>query len=98
MKINDQGFTERLPASPHRAEEGKQSGTAPTSLSGAGQSIDKLQLSSVASQLQSMAQTDSGRSARISQIAKAVQSNTYQVDAGKIGAAMVSEAVRSTAS
>lgn len=101
MRINDQGFTERL-SSPagNRLEETNASGSdssAAAKLSGQAGTTDKLQLSNVATQLQNLGTNDSDRTARLSQIAKAVNSNTYQVNAAKISQAMVSEAVQSAA-
>jgi anti-sigma28 factor (negative regulator of flagellin synthesis) len=100
MRINDQGFTERLSNSANRSDETKAAGgtssSASSKLSG-GASSDHLQLSSIASQLQSLGDNGSDRAARVSQIAKAVNSNTYQVSAAKISQALVSEAIQSAA-
>jgi anti-sigma28 factor (negative regulator of flagellin synthesis) len=100
MRINDQGFTERLSSSTNRSDETKAAGSSSSSstskLSG-GSSADNLQLSSIASHLQSLGSNDSDRAARVSQIAKAVGNNTYQISAAKISQAVVSEAVQSAA-
>jgi anti-sigma28 factor (negative regulator of flagellin synthesis) len=100
MRINDQGFTERLSSSANRADETKAAGSTSSSstskLSG-GSSSDNLQLSNIASHLQSLGGNDSDRAARVSQIAKAVGNNTYQISAAKISQALVSEAVQSAA-
>jgi hypothetical protein len=96
MKISEQGFSERIPTQASRttaADSG--SGTSSIGPSRAGAS-DNLQLSSLASMLQN-ASMDTGRSARLNQIAKAVSSNTFQIDPMQISKAVVSEAVQSGA-
>lgn len=106
MRINDQGFTERLPGSAGRAEEGKQTGGSSSASSSSklgssnqyGSSTDKLQLSNIASQLQSLGQDSSSRAARVQAIAKAVNGNTYQVNTAAISHALVSESIDSVLS
>jgi anti-sigma28 factor (negative regulator of flagellin synthesis) len=103
MRINDQGFTERLPGSAGRAEEGKQTGGASSISSSSSKpgsvnhygATDKLQLSNIASQLQSLGQDSSSRAAHVQEIAKAVHSKTYQVNAAAISHALVSESIDS---
>jgi anti-sigma28 factor (negative regulator of flagellin synthesis) len=65
----------------------------PSSRSG---SSDRVQLSSLASRLQSTGSDDAARSARMSQIAKAVNSNAFRIDPMQISKAIVSEAIHSS--
>ncbi|MBV9264977.1 MAG: hypothetical protein JO061_02295 [Acidobacteriaceae bacterium] len=94
MKITDQGFSERITTQTGRTSEvdtatGSSSSKAP-SRSGAS---DNLQLSSLASRLQSGASVDADRSARLSQIAKAVNSKAFQINPMQISKGIVSEAI-----
>lgn len=99
MKINDQGFTERL--SPQTSQTGSVNGSTnstsvkQTGLSSA--SSDILQLSNLAARLQSSSGSDASRSERLSQIAQAVRTNTFQVNAAQVSGAIVSEAIQSAA-
>ncbi|MDQ2840770.1 MAG: flagellar biosynthesis anti-sigma factor FlgM [Acidobacteriota bacterium] len=98
MKISEQGFTERLPSQANRATSVGDSAQSPFSkISGRQTSSDNLQLSNLASRLQNASSTDAGRAGRLSQIAKAVKSNTFTIDPAQISRAMVSEAVQSNA-
>ena len=98
MKISDQGFTERLPAQVDRAAStSAPSGGSSSGISARTGSSDGLQLSSLASRLQSASSSDAQRSSRITQITSAVQSNTFKIDPAQISKAMVSEAVQSSA-
>jgi anti-sigma28 factor (negative regulator of flagellin synthesis) len=100
MKISEQGFTERIPsqAQANRTTSVSDTAKAPSSqVSGSRTSSDTLELSNLAARVQSPSSGDAGRAARLSQIAKAVQSNTYPIDPGRISKAMVSEAVRTKA-
>lgn len=98
MKISEQGFTERIPSQNTRTNSVSDAANGSSSkVAGRQAASDTLQLSSLATRLQSASSSDSGRSARLSQIAKAVQSNTFQIDPTQISKAMVSEAVQSTA-
>lgn len=99
MQINDQGFTERLSSPAARVGS---TGDATQGTSGSskqqGGSADQLQLSSIASRLQSAGTGDassSSRASRLSQIAQLVNSGSFQIDPSKISSAMVSEAVQS---
>jgi anti-sigma28 factor (negative regulator of flagellin synthesis) len=93
MKITDQGFTGRLSGQP--TNTGAVSGTQSQAAGAYGRpsSSDSLQLSNLASLLQSASAGDSDRTARVGQIAKAVGSNTFQIDPAQISGAMVSEAL-----
>lgn len=98
MKISDQGFTERLPGQANRSTSVGGSGCGSSSTTSfSKQSSDNLQLSNLASRLQSAGALDPQRSARINQIAKAVGDNTFHIDTAQISSAIVSEAVQSTA-
>lgn len=98
MKINDQGFTERL--SPQTGRTGsvdqQDSSSGPKS-TGNGSSFDVLQLSGLASRLQASSSGDASRSLRLNEIAGSVRSNTFQVNSGQISGAMVSEAIQASA-
>ena len=93
MKISDQGFTERLPAQANTtaventaaSPSARQSNTQPSS--------DTLQLSNLATQLQQASAGDSTRSARVSAIAAAVKTNSFQIDPARISSGIVSEAI-----
>ena len=95
MKINDQGFTERISsqASPTTGIGGD-SGRRSSSTGSAQTSADNLQLSSLASILQTSRSLDSQRSGKLSEIASAVRSNTFQFNAAQISSALVSEAAQ----
>jgi anti-sigma28 factor (negative regulator of flagellin synthesis) len=100
MKISEQGLTERIPSQAQANRTTSVSDTAKASssqVSGNRTSSDTLQLSNLASRVQSTSSGDASRAARLSQIAKAVQSNTYPIDPARISKAMVSEAVRTKA-
>ena len=95
MKISEQGFTERIPSQPNRTTSvGDSAKVSSSKVAGHQASSDTLQLSNLASRLQSASSSDAGRAARVSQIAKAVQSKTFQIDSAQISKAMVSEAVQ----
>jgi anti-sigma28 factor (negative regulator of flagellin synthesis) len=97
MKINDQGFTERLPSQTSRSNSVSSSGygSSSSSLSSRTNS-DNLQLSSLASRLQNTSAIDASRAERVSEIAKAVSSNTLRIDTARTSSAIVSEAVQTT--
>ena len=100
MKISEQGLTGRIPSQAQANRTTSVSDTAKASssqVSGSRTSSDTLQLSNLASRVQGPSSGDAGRAARLSQIAKAVQSNTYPIDPARISKAMVSEAVRTKA-
>ena len=98
MKISEQGFTERIPSQTNRATSvGDASESSFSRVSGRQTSSDSLQLSNLAARLQNSSSIDAGRAGRLSQIAKAVQSNTFAIDPTRISRAMVSEAVQSKA-
>jgi anti-sigma28 factor (negative regulator of flagellin synthesis) len=95
MKISEQGFTERIPSQANRATSvGDSANVLSSRVPGRQTSSDTLQLSSLASRLQSASSPDAGRAARLSQIAKAVQSKSFQIDPAQISKAMISEAVQ----
>ena len=100
MKISEQGFTERIPskAQANRTTSVNDTEKASSSqASGSRASSDTLQLSNLASRVQGPSSGDAGRAARLSQIAKAVQSNTFSIDLAQISKALVSEAVQTKA-
>jgi anti-sigma28 factor (negative regulator of flagellin synthesis) len=95
MKITDNGFSERIATPSTRTQQTGESGRTSSSASRTGVtgSSDNLQLSSIASRLQTSSGVDSGRASRLASIAQAVKSNTFQVDSAQISRAMVAEAV-----
>ena len=97
MKISDNGFSERIstPSTRTQSTEGSRGASSNSSTGRGGSTADTLQLSSFASRLQSSSTVDSSRGARVAAIAKAVQSNSFQVNPLQISRAMVSEAVGS---
>lgn len=98
MNVSGSGFSERI-ATPNTGTQsaGQVSrGTSSQTASRSGSS-DTLQLSSFAAKLQSSSSVDTSRASRVAAIAKAVQSNSFQVDPMQISRAMVSEAVGSKA-
>jgi anti-sigma28 factor (negative regulator of flagellin synthesis) len=99
MKISEQGFTERIPSQTtgRTSSIGDTAQGLSSKIAGRQTSSDTLQLSTLASRLQNASSADSGRAARLSQISKAVNSNTFQIDPAQISKAMVSEAVQSRA-
>jgi anti-sigma28 factor (negative regulator of flagellin synthesis) len=95
MKINDQGFTERLPAQTGRTNTVSDSAYGSYSAQAGKQtSSDSLQLSNLASRLQNTSSADASRAARLNQIASAVNSNAFRIDPAQISSAIVSEAVQ----
>jgi anti-sigma28 factor (negative regulator of flagellin synthesis) len=99
MKISDNGFSERIATPTTRPQSTVQSGScsSSSSCSGSAGSSDNFQLSNIASRLQNAYSLDSSRASRVSQIAKAVSSNSFQIDPMQISKAMVSEAVATQA-
>ena len=99
MKITDNGFSERIATPGARTQQTAETGRGSSSngLSrAAGGSSDTLQLSNIASQLSS-GYSDASRASRLSSIAQAVKSNSFQVDPMQISKAMVAEAVSGSA-
>ncbi len=100
MKINEQGFTERLSGPAGRVDPAADAtqGTARSSSKQQGSgSSDSLQISNFASLLQSASSgvaSSSSRASRLSQIAQLVSSGNYQIDPAKISSALVSEAMQ----
>ena len=95
MKISDQGFTERISSQPSRTEYASGSGSG--SSSGVGRqssSSDNLQISDLASRLQSTSSDVADRAARLGQISQAVNSGTFQFNPSQMSSAIVSEAVQ----
>lgn len=98
MKITDQGFTERVASQAARTTsttDTTQPGSSTSTARPA--SSDNLQLSNLAALLQGASKDDSSRSARVSQIAQAVQNNTFKVDPARVSSSIVSEAIQSSA-
>jgi anti-sigma28 factor (negative regulator of flagellin synthesis) len=93
MKITDNGFSERIATPAGRTQQTNESArnSSSGSASRTSGSSDTLQLSSIASKLQTNF-SDAGRSSRLSAIAQAVKSNSFQVDSMQISKAMVAEA------
>jgi anti-sigma28 factor (negative regulator of flagellin synthesis) len=97
MKITDQGSSERITTQTGQpADTGAASSSSP-SVSPRYDASDSVQLSGLASRLQSTGFADAARSARMTQIAKAVNSNNFRVDPTQVSDAMVSEAIYSSA-
>jgi len=62
--------------------------------SGAGSGSDSVQISGIAGQLsKTLAAGSSSRSQRVSELAQAVRSGTYQVDGAAVSRAMVDQAI-----
>jgi flagellar biosynthesis anti-sigma factor FlgM len=97
MKINDNGFTERVatPSVPGSKVESTSLGQ-PQKNSSAAEAGDNLQLSGFAARLNSGLSADAAsRAARVSQLAKAVSNGTFQIDSSRVASALTSEALRS---
>lgn len=95
MKISDQGFTEVVASQPGRTSSIGTAGSGQTGSTTQSGLSDRLQLSSLAAQLQQASGSDSARTARLSQIAAAVQNGTFQFNAARVSTAMISEAIGS---
>ncbi len=96
MKINEQGFTERLPSQTSRTTSVSSTSSVESTAGGAkSSSPDNLQLSTLAARLQNSSTSDAGRGARLAQISKAVSSNTFTINPAQISGALVSEAIQS---
>jgi len=95
MRVNN-GFTERVatpPAATPAAGNVSQRSSSDDSQIGPD---DNLQLSAFASRLDSGSTWDaSTRADRVSQLAKAINDKTFQIDASGVGDALISEALRS---
>lgn len=96
MKITDQEFSERITTQSGGAPDTGAASRLPSNPSSRSGSSDRVQLSSLASRLQSTGSDDAARSARMSQIAKAVNSNAFRIDPMQISKAIVSEAIHSS--
>jgi flagellar biosynthesis anti-sigma factor FlgM len=97
MKINDNGFTERVatPSVPGSKVESTSQGQSKknASVTDAG---DNLQLSGFAAKLNGGLSADAtSRAERVSQLAKAVNNGTFQIDSSRIAGSLISEALRS---
>jgi anti-sigma28 factor (negative regulator of flagellin synthesis) len=98
MKISEQGLTGPISSQANRTTPVSDTANASSSKASGHRTLsDTLQLSNLASRVQSTSSADAGHAARLSQIAKAVQSNTYPIDPARISKAMVSETVRTKA-
>jgi anti-sigma28 factor (negative regulator of flagellin synthesis) len=97
MKITDQGFTERLSSQANRLNSASdaEQGAAASSTQPSGCS-DLLQLSSIASRLQTAEADESagGRASRVSQLARVVNSGSFRINASQISSALISESVQ----
>jgi anti-sigma28 factor (negative regulator of flagellin synthesis) len=96
MRVNDNGFTERV-ATPQAAAPTAgniaQHSSSDDSQIGAS---DNLQLSGFASRLDSGSSADaSTRADRVSQLAKVINDKTFQINASGGSDALISEALRS---
>jgi anti-sigma28 factor (negative regulator of flagellin synthesis) len=96
MKVNDQGFTERIatPVSPvvgtGSAANSRSFATAPET--GAG---DDLQLSGFAARLNGPVGAEASvRADRVGQIAKAINTGTFRVDTAAVSRSIVSEGLQ----
>ena len=95
MKISEQGFTERIPSQTSRTSGvSGDSSYGSSSVGNRQSSPDNLQLSNLAALLQKSQSLVSNRSARVSEIASAVQSKTFQLNPAQISSALVSEAAQ----
>jgi len=101
MRINDNGFTERVatPAAPPTPppETGKvagsQSGTSNQTTTSTG---DALQLSGFAARLNSGQAADtSNRADNVSRVANAVSTGTFKIDTAAVSRSIVTEALQS---
>jgi hypothetical protein len=98
MRVNDHGFTEQVatPATPAPAIAG---GVADSRISAGAPAIatgDDLQLSGFASRLRGGVSADAAsRADRVSQVANAVDTGTFQIDNASVSTSIVSEALRS---
>ncbi len=94
MKINDPSAgalsASKLNQTPMTGVSSR--GGRPGGTSGSGD--DQVQLSSLASMMQSLASDSPDRTARIQQLAFQVQSGNYHVDAAQLSSSMVSAALR----
>ena len=100
MKITDQGFTERISSGANRIQSANDASQGSSALSKqTNGSSDLLQLSSIASRLQTSDSGDAAanRASRISQLAGIVKSGAFQIDPAKISSALVSEALQPAA-
>jgi flagellar biosynthesis anti-sigma factor FlgM len=99
MKITDNGFSERIATPATRTQQAAELGrnSSTNSSNRGGNSADTLQLSSLASRLQSGSSLDSGRSSRLSAISQAIHSGSFQADSMQISKGLVAEAVSSKA-
>ena len=95
MKISDQGFTERISSQTSRTSGvNGVSGQGSSSITGAQGTPDKLQLSNLAAILAQSGSLDADRSGRVSQLAAAVKSNTFQFNPAQVSSAIISEAAQ----
>ena len=101
MRINDNGFTERvatpvaLPAPPPETEKvaGSHSATSTQTTTGTG---DNLQLSGFAARLNSgLAADTSNRAHNVSVVAAAVSAGTFRIDTAAVSRAIVTEGLQS---
>ena len=96
MKINDQGFSERLPGAAKTASVDQTAVTGSNGRTNAQPSTDTVQLSKLAAKLQKVSAGDSTRAARVSAIAAAVRNNTFEINPARISSAIVSEGIQRT--
>ena len=96
MRINDQnGHGNAVPQTNGTSSAGRANATANgKAASGSGSGSDSVQLSGFAGQLSKSLQAgSSNRSQRVSEIAQAVRSGTYQVDGAAVSRAMIDQAI-----
>ena len=102
MRINDNGFTERVatpatPAAPSPPDTGKVAGrgssTSDQTTTGTG---DNLQLSGFASRLNSgLAADTSNRAQTVSKVAEAVTAGTFKIDTSAVSRSIIAEGFQS---
>jgi anti-sigma28 factor (negative regulator of flagellin synthesis) len=101
MKINDNGFTERVasPATqpaPRSHEIDKAAGQATSTEGQTSATGDNLQLSGFAARLNGgLAADTSNRASRVSVVADAVRSGTFQIDSSAVSRSIIAEGLQS---
>jgi anti-sigma28 factor (negative regulator of flagellin synthesis) len=100
MRINDNGFTERVasPATqpaPPTPESGKLAAKGASTDTQATANGDNLQLSGFAARLSSGLEADtSNRASNVSKVAEAVRAGTFQVDVSAVSRSIIAEGLQ----
>jgi len=101
MRINDNGFTERVaspatPPAPPPHESAKVAGHADSTASQTSATGDNLQLSGFAARLNGgLAADASNRAFQVSAVAEAVRAGTFQIDAAAVSRSIIAEGLQS---